>query len=121
MAFDRGRPKGPQLPFRATFVDDDGRYARVNGTIYPALLVSCRRASRYLEDMRDSDDYPAAWCRQFGHDLIGRAAAVLVCDADDHRWTFLGLFQVDEVHVTNFLACKIGAKLTNLQLQPATR
>lgn len=107
-----------EQPFLGSFVDeDDGRYVRINGIIYPALLASCRSPTGYVEDMRDND-YPADWCRQFGHDLQNRAAAVLVCDADDYAWTFLGLFQVHDVKQTNFLGCRIGALLARLQLTP---
>lgn len=94
-AFSYSRPKLPKCRrLRATFVDDDGRYASINGIIYPVLLSSCRDGRLYNEDVRDSDDYPADWCRQ------------------------LGLFQVHKVELSSFLTCRIGARLTDLQLLP---
>lgn len=116
------RPKLPKCRrLRATFLDeDDGRYASVNGIIYPALLTSCLYGRSYKEDMGDSVDYPVDWCRRFLLDLNCRAAAILVSDADEDRWKFLGLFQVHNVEMSSFLTCRIGAKLTKLQLLPET-
>jgi hypothetical protein len=95
-----------------------GRYASINGVIYPALLTSSLVGHRYNEDMRDSVDYPVEWCRRFLHDLNCRAAAVLVSDADETSWKFLGLFQVGDVRLSSFLTCRISAKLCALKLLP---
>ena len=103
---------------RATFFDEDGRYASINGIIYPALLKSCLYDRRYKEDVRDGDDYPVDWCRQFLQELNCRATAVLVSDADEDNWKFLGLFHVHDVELSSFLTCRIGAKLADLNLRP---
>lgn len=102
----------------ATFVEeDDGRYAEINGITYPVLLSSCRSGPRYEEDMADDEDYPLAWRDQFRRDLDGRAAAVLVGDESDGcTWTFLGLFQVHDIQLSNLLWCRLGAKLAKLKL-----
>jgi hypothetical protein len=94
--------------------EDDGRYASINGIIYPALLTSCLTSRGYNEDMSDSDLYPVDWCRRFVQDLNCRAAAILVSDADEYSWKFLGLFQVRDVQLSSFLTCRIGAKLAKL-------
>jgi hypothetical protein len=116
---EQAKKVSKHLPLRATFVDDDdGRYASVGGIIYPVLLATCRGGLRYSEDVSDSVDYPSVWCRRFRQDLECRAAAILISDADDHSWKFLGLFQVHNVQLSNFLTCRIGAKLANTQLLP---
>lgn len=109
-------PKSKRL--RAKFVDRDGRYATINGISYPVLLTSCLSGCRYEEDMRDSAEYPVEWCRSFAHDLGCRTAAILASDADEDGWKFLGLFQVHNLSVSSFLTCRLGAKLTKLELIP---
>lgn len=100
--------------------ENDGRYASIDGIIYPVLLTSCLSGCRYKEDMRDSVDYPVDWCRRFVQDLNCRAAAIIVSDADEDSWKFLGLFHVDKIHLSSFLTCRIGAKLTKLHLLSET-
>lgn len=110
-------PKSKRL--RAKFIDADGRYATINGISYPVLLTSCLSGCRYEEDMRDTAEFPAEWCRRFVQDLRCRVAAILASDVDDQNWTFLGLFQIHHVQLSNFLICEVGAKLTSIQLLPA--
>jgi hypothetical protein len=97
---------------------DDGRYASINGIIYPVLLMSCVTSRGYSEDIRDSGLYPVDWSRRFLQELNCRAAAIVVSDADEYSWKFLGLFQVDNVRLSSFLTCRIRGKLAKLHLLP---
>jgi hypothetical protein len=102
----------------ATFLDDDVRYADVDGRVFPVLLTSFKTSSSYAEDMQDADEYPPDWPWQFHLDLKAASQAVLASDSNpDGNWRPLGIYRVSDVQLTNFLSCRVGKLVEPLALE----
>src|SRR4051794_11110889 len=103
---------------RAKFLEDDPRYAEVNGEVLPVLLTSFDTGFGYEEDVQDIDEYPERWAWQFHLDLKRLGKAALASDSNlDDNWRFLGVHAVSAVRLSNFLTCRIGKKLASLNLE----